>query len=71
MATEYTERGFALYAGFDHADYRGDETRFFSVQESSLATERKVWIGQGDERAHLNEDEARIVRDALTEFLGE
>lgn len=60
-----------MYARFEHADYEGDPERLFTVQESSLATERKVWIGQGDERAHLNEDEARIVRDALTEFLGE
>lgn len=70
MPKAYTPRGFAIYAEFDHSDYEGDKRSLFTVQESSLATERKVWIGK-DDRAHLNEDEARIVRDALSEFLGD
>lgn len=65
MPDYYTERGFAMYA--DHPTADGS----FTVQESSLATERKVWVGLGDARAHLSEAEARIVRDALTEFLVE
>jgi hypothetical protein len=68
--TEFTERGFA-YTAFEYQDYRSTPKRTFSIQESSLATERKVWIGADDERAHLNEAEARIVRDALTAWLGD
>lgn len=69
MPESYTPRGFAMYTAFDHADYHGEESGIFTVQESSLATERKVWVGQNEHRAHLSEDEARKVRDALTEFL--
>lgn len=69
MPESYTPRGFAMYATFEHADYPGDETGIFTVQESSLATEHKVWIGRNEHRAHLSVDEARTVRDALTEFL--
>lgn len=71
MTPERTPRGFRLYALFDHRDYHTDLPERYSVQESSLATERKVWVGSGDRRAHLTEAEARQVRDALTEFLSE
>jgi hypothetical protein len=71
MPQSYTPRGFAIYADFTQQDYQGSPEQAFTVQESSLATERKVWIGSGSERAHLNEAEARRVRDALTEFLGD
>lgn len=76
--TTYTARGFAVYTQFPVESYDG-KPREFSVQESSLATERRVWIGTDDptnstdpsDRAHLNETEARKVRDALSEFLGD
>ena len=71
MPQSYTPRGFAIDADFTQQDYQGSPERAFTVQESSLATERKVWIGSGSDRAHLNEAEARMVRDALTEFLGD
>jgi hypothetical protein len=65
---EHTERGFAIYARL--TDTNGYEVR---VQESSSAEERKVWIFCGPIAAgptpHLNEDQARQVRDALTAFL--
>ena len=67
---DVTNRGFGI-TEFYYRDYDNTGEQHFSVQESSLATERKVWIGPGDERAHLNEDEARRVRDALSAFLGE
>jgi hypothetical protein len=66
-----TPRGFRLYARFDHRDYHTDLPERYSVHESSLATERKVWVGGEDRKAHLNEAEARMVRDALSEFLNE
>lgn len=77
---ERTERGFARME-FEFSDYRGTRPRTFSVQESSLATEHKVWvgpdtllIGEGtgafeSTRAHLNVDEARQVRDALSAWI--
>jgi hypothetical protein len=67
MPKYLTPRGFVMYADFRHEDHRGPHR--FTVQESSLATERRVWIGSDDDRAHLNETEARAVRVALTEFL--
>lgn len=63
-----TGRGF----GFTEilvADYEGQPPRPFTVQQSSLATECKVWIGSGDTRAHMNIEEASRVRDALNAFL--
>jgi hypothetical protein len=74
MPQSRTTRGFAVYAEFEHMPYypsRTDSDGLFSVQESSLATERKVWVGLGNDRAQLSETEARIVRDALNEFLKE
>lgn len=71
MPQSYTPRGFAMYTEFEYQDYESQPITTFTVQESSLATERKVWVGAGSERAHLNEAEARSVRDALHEFLGE
>lgn len=70
MPVRLTPRGFAVYAEFEHRDYRGDAPVTVTVQESSLASERKVWLGT-EARLHLNEEEARIIRDALTEFLGD
>jgi hypothetical protein len=74
----YTERGFQ-FTEIAVADYPGEEPRSLQVQESSLASERKVWLGQADgpghgepgRRFHLNEEEARQVRDALSRFLGD
>lgn len=71
MPQRVTERGFAVYAEFEHSDYESTAPESYTVQESSLATERKVWVGGGTCRAHLNEAEARMVRDALNEFLAE
>lgn len=71
MPNSYTARGFAMYESFEHSDYEGKAVQSFSVQESSLAYPRKVWVGAGSNRAHLTEEEARKVRDALNEFLGE
>lgn len=63
MPDYVTQRGFAMYA--DIPTVVGN----FTVQQSSLATERKVWVGLRDTRAHLSVDEARRVQQALTEFL--
>jgi hypothetical protein len=65
-----TPRGFGI-TEFHYRDYDDGGQQRFSVQASSLATERKVWIGPGNERAHLNEAEACRVRDALNAFLGD
>lgn len=70
VMTEQTPRGFA-YVEFQYRDYRGEPERRFSIQESSLATEHKVWVGADDQRAHLGIKEARIVRDALSEWLAQ
>lgn len=69
MPQYFTSRGFAMYTEFEVEGV--DETHNFSVQESSLATEHKVWVGYGPERAHLSVEEARLVRNALTEFIGD
>jgi hypothetical protein len=77
-----SERGFG-YMRFEYKDYRGGEPRSFSVQESSLATEQKLWVGPDEShindhgiifeapRAHLGIEEVRKVRDALTAWLEE
>lgn len=75
---QHTSRGFQI-AEIEVADYRGEKPRTLQVQESSSASERKVWLGQKNgpahgepgRRFHLNEDQARQVRDALTRFLGD
>lgn len=63
-----TERGFALYVDMDltPSGYDGDR---FTVQESSHATEHRVWVGLNNNRAHLTVEEAVRVRDGLTEFI--
>ncbi len=76
MAEKYTSRGFGIYA--ELTDEYGSKVR---VQESSLATEECVWIFCENDHPqwaktkvtpapHLNREHARIVRDALTEFIG-
>lgn len=71
MAQEHTERGFAVYARVEIGGDGYDPIVDFTVQESSLATERRVWVGKGEHRGHLTEQQARAVRDALSEFLGD
>lgn len=67
-----TRRGFGMYAEFDYQNYPGYEPKTFQVQESSAADRRMVWVGtSGLDRAHLNEEEGRLVRDGLNEFLDE
>lgn len=68
--TTTTHRGFKMYAEFPHRDYSDSPERILTVQESSLATESKVWIGLDDNRAHLSVEEARRVAEALQEFAG-
>lgn len=59
-----------MYAEIPYEQYRGEGVDILQVQESSLATERKVWVGPHDgHRMHLDENTARALRDALTEFL--
>ena len=63
MPERSTQRGFAMYADIETRDGS------FTVQESSIATQHMVWVGLGGERGHLTVEQARIVRDALTEFI--
>lgn len=74
MSTERKEtpRGFGVWE-IPNRDYRGQPEYTVTVQESSLASERKVWLGREGTlgRMHLTEDAARAVRDALTEWLGD
>lgn len=71
MAQEHTERGFAVYARVQIGGDGYGPIVDFTVQESSLATERRVWVGKAEQRGHLTEQQARAVRDALSEFLGD
>lgn len=68
----YTHRGFRIYAD-DVTDSKGSKV---SVVQSSSAEDDCVWIfTKNDQWAnpdpHLNVEQARIVRDALTEFIDE
>lgn len=66
-----TSAGFAIWR-IPNADYTGQPVRTITVQESSLATEFRVWLGYDDERRmHLTADAAREVREALTAWLRE
>ncbi len=79
---ETSERGFR-YTEIPFRDYRNSPERKLSVQESSLATERKLWVGVDTvyvdllgngghtlmERAHLDEEAVRKLRDTLTAWL--
>lgn len=71
MPQEFTPRGFALYKEIK-TSYGGK----IRVQESSnvipsvwLFLEESVQCGEFDQ--HLNVSQARELRDALNEFLGE
>ena len=64
-----TPRGFAIYAEF--SDIRGGTVR---VQQSSSAEGPHVWIFCQDSvdlpvSAHLDVEQAQIVRDALDQFI--
>ena len=51
-------------------DYASEPEKTLSVQESSLATERKLWVGDSEgARMHLSEDVVRQLRDVLTAWL--
>jgi len=78
-----TERGFSL-AELPFSDYEGNEPRTLQVQQSSLATEAKLWVGPEStlvttpmgqsyvaERMHLGVEEVRWLRDRLSEWLEE
>jgi hypothetical protein len=65
-ATWPARDSFRIYAEF--VDTYGAKV---DVRESSLATERRVWIHAGDGAAHLNVEQAKAVRDALDEWLNE
>lgn len=66
-----TGRGFAIWE-IPNSQYTGAPTQIITVQESSLATESRVWLGYRDgERMHLSTNAARSIRDALTEWLDE
>lgn len=72
-ARSVTERGFTIYDAF--ADKYGNDIR---VQESSLATDRCVWVfaskaghPQEPASAHLTIPQAERVRDALDAFIRE
>jgi hypothetical protein len=84
-----TNRGFAM-TKFRHelygpgtAEHYPHMVGEFSVQESSLAFERKLWVGFTSDmpeyagpggpvtRAQLDEDEALIVAIAILEWLSE
>lgn len=73
MTTRTTSRGFGVYAEF--RDRYNSEVR---VQESSLGTERCVWIfcrnpgfTESPPAPHLTVEQARTVRDALDAFIRE
>lgn len=77
-----TPRGF-FYVEIPFQDYRHSTERRLSIQESSLASEDKLWVGvdtvyadlSGDgeltlmERSHLGVPEVTALRDALNEWL--
>lgn len=77
-----TPRGFR-YTEIPFRDYRSSPERHLSIQESSLATEHRLWVGfdtlhvdlNGDgtetlmERGHLDESTVRKLRDTLTAWL--
>lgn len=66
-----TDRGF-LVASTPYAPYQGDPVDALTVQESSLATENRLWVGpRNGERLHLNVETATWLRDRITEWLGD
>lgn len=61
-----TPRGFGYseFATFDRSN-----AVVLEVQESSLATQRMLWIGTHGGRIHANEGRVRELRDLLTHWL--
>lgn len=60
--------------GFGYSEFRPHlgSGMPLTVQESSLATARCLWIGvEGWARSHLDEDVVRDLRDLLTSWLGD
>lgn len=82
LMSQKTERDY-LYTEIPFRDYHGTPERHLSIQDSSVANERKLWVGfdtvhvdlQGNggkhimTRGHLDEDTVRTLRDTLTEWL--
>lgn len=58
-----TPRGFQLIEFQDRYD------KLSSIQESSLASEACLWIGQGEERIHLTQAQAKKVIKILKHFV--
>ncbi|MBN9310835.1 MAG: hypothetical protein J0I99_00460 [Devosia sp.] len=58
----HTSRGFAII------EFPDLYNKPASLQDSSLATDAAVWIGAGEERAHLNQDMVRRLLPALVRF---
>ena len=80
ITTDHTSRGFRIWT-FPAQDYSGEPVYTVQVQQSSLATEPKVWVGPAPQsvspraehivggRMHLSVEAATDLRDALTEWL--
>jgi len=72
--SEFSEFQGVTPRGFGYSEFptkRGYNGGPLQVQESSLAYERCLWVGQDDHRAHLEEEQVRQLRDLLTAWLEE
>lgn len=64
MTKGHTPRGFAIYDEF--VDLYGSTVR---VQESSLATERAVWVFCSHDAPHLDKKMIKRLRRALKDAM--
>lgn len=79
-----TPRGFVMQE-LPYSDYEGTVPRTIQVQQSSIATEDRLWLGPDSvsiketpshsgfvaPRMHLGVEEVRWLRDRLNEWLGD
>lgn len=63
MKKELTQRGFTIYK---FKDSNGEDC---SLQKSSVATEDLIWLGQGESRMHLTQEQASMLIVKLAEFV--
>lgn len=54
--------------GFGYFEMKDSYNEIFTIQMSSAASQEKIWMGIGDNRAHLTRDMVRSIIPILQQF---
>lgn len=61
----------ATLRGFDLIEFKDRNGRDCTLQKSSVADEECIWLGQGDNRMHLSQDDVKPLIRLLQYFEAE